>query len=329
VKRTLIGLLLACGLLGSLGADARAAGWQSLAPLPEVRAEAGAASVGGDLYVAGGLGPYDAQSATAPTESTVFRYDGDAGSWSQVAPLPVALAGIRLVSSGGSLYALGASDRNLAGSAPSIDVERYDPASDAWSSVTTEPRPREGEVLAGVGRSGRIWVVGGVRPGTSAIRRRVDVYDPGTGEWGSRHPLPRRGVPLAMTATRAGVMEVFMRGPKRVRMLSYRGARGWVAESTVPNPGGIFMWAGLTAITAAHGRIYLIGGYTEVFSLAVADNMTFVYDTHTRRWSFGPPPPTRGGAPAVARLGTRIVVAGGIDDQASQPVNTVTALDTR
>jgi N-acetylneuraminic acid mutarotase len=78
-------------------------------------------------------------------------------------------------------------------------VERYDPATNAWSSRTPLPSPRSG-LGAGV-INGTIYVVGGADPGGVAVAT-VEAYDPATDTWTpARRCRPRAPAPSSASST--------------------------------------------------------------------------------------------------------------------------------
>ncbi|WP_248760991.1 kelch repeat-containing protein [Pseudarthrobacter sp. SSS035] len=159
--------------------------WEAMAPLPQPRDTAGAASLNGTLYVAGGF-IEDAPFTWHVTDS-VLAYDAAANAWRSVAPMPEPREGFRLVAAGKYLYAVGGGgDASFASLAT---AERYEPATDTWTVMApmNESRWLPCAVKVTVGGQELIAVVGGAvwAEDGSFVQGRAttEVLDPKTGEW--------------------------------------------------------------------------------------------------------------------------------------------------
>jgi non-specific serine/threonine protein kinase len=93
----------------------------------------------------------------------------------------VARAAAALLAVGGKLYAIG----GLAGSTQIASVERYDPATDAWTEIAQMPHPRNH--VAGYTDNHLACVAGGREPATSSA---IDCLDTTTATWTQGIPLP-------------------------------------------------------------------------------------------------------------------------------------------
>jgi len=186
-------------------------------PLPVVLEEAAAASAGGNLYVIGGFDaagnslrtvwvfdgtawhagprlPLGLDHTAAATlgdriyvagghsfgrdSARVFRLDG--GAWTELSPMHHARGGHTLLAAMGRLYAIG-------GNAAAVNVapvEAYDPATGAWSDVSSFPSPRNH--VAGFVFGNSVCAAGG-RPPTKI---RVDCFDVEHSAWGRLPDLP-------------------------------------------------------------------------------------------------------------------------------------------
>ena len=164
--------------------DPRSGHWTTSLPLPQPRAGAGAAGLGGLVYVAGGevkLSP-DVYEVT----NSVVVYDPKKNTWRLVAPMPTARFRLRLVVSGRYLYAIG-------GAAPTgqslTTVERYDPRSNSWATMNSmvESRVLPCAVETRVGQRRVLVVVAGAEFSAEGAfvdaRRTTEVFDPATGRW--------------------------------------------------------------------------------------------------------------------------------------------------
>jgi hypothetical protein len=323
-----IGIAMVSTSVGS--APAQTTGWRPLAPWPDARSAVSAGSVGGDLYLVGGRGPWDPVSQTYPILDAVDVYDPVADSWRGAAPYPIAAYDVALAASGSSLFGVGGRTSN---DGFSRRVYRLDPGSGTWTEVASMPRSMNttnGGILTGW--RVRIW-----RLGTGDSSRGVDVYLPLRNRWVPRPKLPPNFLILAAAASGNGRPYVFVRhsAGHLLFALSYvRRSHTWVSHGVVPRPSGLRSWYGISAATGADGRIYIVGGsrpLREFGSIAYsADNRTVIYDPVTGRWSNGSPPPTQGLFPAVADLGNLIVAVGGVraDSAGIFAADTAVSLDT-
>ena len=162
------------------GVRATAGRWTSLQSSPLTRTEVGAARVGRFIYVVGGFLPPD-----GAISNQVARYDTKAGTWSLAAPMPVAVNHPAVTASGGRLFAYGGYTDAGALSGETDALQRYDPATDSWTTLAGSGVRRGAATLAPVGR--RLYAIGGATGG--AAQRLVQVYDIPRGTWGSAPPM--------------------------------------------------------------------------------------------------------------------------------------------
>ena len=80
--------------------------WAAVAPMTKARSNAGAAVLGGRLYVTGG----DTGRVFSVVEDSVERYDPSTNSWEQVAPMKIGRRRHAFVELEGKLYAIGGFD---------------------------------------------------------------------------------------------------------------------------------------------------------------------------------------------------------------------------
>ena len=164
--------------------DPRRGQWTTLRTmLPEVRAAAGGAGLGGLFYIAGGFVPAGEE---LDVTNSVIVYDPTRNAWRNVKPMTYARARLELVAAGGQLYAIGGAD--TVGQSLNV-VERYDPRSDRWTTINAlnDSRVIPCGVQTTVGRRQVIVVVGGAEFDASgslvAARRTTEVLDLTTGRW--------------------------------------------------------------------------------------------------------------------------------------------------
>jgi N-acetylneuraminic acid mutarotase len=186
IPATLAGVAAAIVLPdGGDGADgtqrastARAARWTSLPPSPLVRTEVGAARVGRSIYVVGGF-----VQPNLVTTDQVTRYDISTGTWSSVAPLPVAVNHPAVAAGAGrcagAVYVYGGYTGNGTLSAEVDALQRFDPRSGTWTVLPGSGVARAASTLAPVGCS--LYAIGGASAG--APQRLVQIYDIRRGAW--------------------------------------------------------------------------------------------------------------------------------------------------
>lgn len=170
--------------------------WSMGAPAPgPPRAEGIGVAHGGIVYAIGGrsfvglLGDVDAYNVATDT-------------WTTLAPMPTPRAGLGAAVVGNAIYAIGG--RLSAGgpcSGPAIDtVERYDIASNTWTTVASLPVPLSDAGATTMG--GKVYVFGGC-DGFNGTVNTVYVYDPNSNTWSAGAPMPR---------ARAGFYQVGTKG---------------------------------------------------------------------------------------------------------------------
>lgn len=162
----------------------RAGAWVELPRLARPRGAAAAVAVGDRLVLAGGR---DASRLVAPTEI----YDGAA--WHDAAPIPAPRDHLAMASDGRVAFAVGG--RRLGPDALSAQLDRYDPATDAWATLAAMPTARGGLGAAVAG--GRLVAAGG--EDSSRTFAQVEAYDVAAGAWSALPdlPSPRHGLALA------------------------------------------------------------------------------------------------------------------------------------
>lgn len=189
--------------------DGRTDRWQVLPQLPVATRAAGAASLGGRIYVAGGT---DAKGNTP----AVWAYDPRLRRWSRSARLPSPRFNHGVVALAGRLWVLGgfADGRELR------DVLEYRPNVGRWRRAT--PLPVAMHAFGAVAFRGELWVLGGRRG--ERVLRDVWILDPATLRW-RRGPAMPRGMEL-LGAAAAGdqihavwesVYQVYDAGERRWR----------------------------------------------------------------------------------------------------------------
>jgi N-acetylneuraminic acid mutarotase len=231
--------------------DANTWSFGSAAQLP-ARSEGAATTHGGHLYAVGGrlqfVGPL----------SDLDRYTPASDSWVSLANMPTARRGLAVAAVGNALYAIGGST----GAAPCEGtplgtVERYDIATDTWTTVASLPSPRSD--LAAVARGGKIYVFGGCTGSPNAVLDDVDVYNPRTDTW-STAPADMPTARSSMYGAAAKGNRIYVIGGQAnfVQLATnefYKVASdSWDTDTPRPTPGAEM------GVVSHGGRLYTVGG---------------------------------------------------------------------
>lgn len=201
-------------------------------------------------------------------------------------------------------------------------VEVY--AQGTWSYASGMPSHGRAGLATTVGRDGLIYAISGQTVGDPDMVATVEAYDPRTGMWWFKPPIPSARTGLAAATAPDGRIFTFGGGPE---------SHGYYATNTVEvyNP-ATNLWTtaasmptartGLKAITGLDGRIYVIGGYSQPDGghLRVLE----IYNPATNTWTTGAPMPTARQQFGAARAPDgRIYVVGGSDQWRSGIMNVV------
>ncbi|MFV0287269.1 MAG: kelch repeat-containing protein, partial [Demequina sp.] len=163
--------------------------WESAEPLPGAKLEAGGAAIGDTAYVVGG------KDDSGPSNE-VLAYDSEAGTWTEVAPLPgEAVEAPMVVAYDGKLYAFGGQTTATGGAVNNAAV--YDPATDTWTALPDMPTARGGGGVAELG--GLLYVAGGMLA-SGVSSGAVERFDPATGTWATMNSLNTPRDAFAMAA---------------------------------------------------------------------------------------------------------------------------------
>jgi len=148
--------------------------WHPGPSLPVALNHPGVASIGTDVYVAGGFTPGGATNR-------VFVLHQGAQTWQEIAAMRRARGALSLLALQGNLYAFGGRSGAVEVAVP----ERYDPVRGAWSDLPAMPAPRNhgagyvsGAMIAAQGRLGRSWGCPAVRP--AIARALIDAIKDGS-----------------------------------------------------------------------------------------------------------------------------------------------------
>jgi N-acetylneuraminic acid mutarotase len=150
----------------------------SLGPdMPSPRHHVGGATLGGDLYVAGGRGERDHSLATFE------RYDPAAEEWETLPEMPLGVASPALVAADGKLVVVGGEDQDNWEDGDgwvTPSAWEFDPRTERWSRLPNMEYERRGGGIAAVGD--RVYAIGGsycpgLKPGGPVGTHTVESLD--------------------------------------------------------------------------------------------------------------------------------------------------------
>lgn len=241
--------------------------WSARAPLPSLDDTWGAATIGNRIY--------------AHSAFYLYAYDPVADSWSARTPAPIVVSNAAVAAANGRLYVFGGSG----GGSPGYQaVQIYDPGTNSWSSGT--PIPIEVYSARAITYGGAIYLIGGRHPTVGWWAARVDVnrYDPVAATWQGMPPLNVRRFDFGAAALGSalyvvgghrdlpGFYEEDLDSVER-----WRPEDPWIERAPAPLAR---VGAGAGALG---GRIYVVGGYPGVPSLA--NDAVQEYDPESDTWT--------------------------------------------
>lgn len=154
--------------------DPQAKQWSYVAPMSTPRSTVGVAVLLNRLYAVGGR---DGSSCLRSVES----FDPHTNKWVLCSPMSKRRGGVGVASCNGFLYAVGGHDAPASNPASSrFDcVERYDPKTDTWTTVSPISSPRDAVGVCVLG--GKLFAVGGYDG--QRYLSDVECYDSQSNEW--------------------------------------------------------------------------------------------------------------------------------------------------
>ena len=237
---------------------------------PGVSSEGAGVAHGGLFYNIGGRGPgFNAN----------WAYDPVTDAWNAgLAPLPTGRNGLGAAVVGNSIYAIGG---RTSGGGPCSDVgpgvlttvERYDIATDTWTTVAPLLAPRQDLAATAVG--GKIYVFGGCDMFGSIVGD-VDVYDPTTDTWSpAPTDMPNPRASLYAVAAKGGTVYVIGGwdgfSPGLSTNDSYKVATDTWTTGLPPMPTP----RAESGAVGHGGKVYIVGGGQPGFGLSVDANEVF------------------------------------------------------
>jgi DNA-binding CsgD family transcriptional regulator len=254
--------------------------WRTGTPKLTAVADAGAAVLFGEIYVAGG------RTAAGHLTDLVEVYSPANNAWRRTVPLPRPLAGALLLSDGSFLYLFGGWDGNqyLA------DGYVYDAGIDGWRPLPAMSRARA--FAAGGALASRLYVVGGY-DGQEEVAD-CEYYETGQNRWTECPPmlLPRGGAGAAVLLNRLYVLGGGLTGQVTLGEWYDLASQTWQVIN-MPMMAGVepARWTHL-GVAPVERYVYLVGGQRG--SERIAD--TFVYAPFPYQ-SFIPAASSGGGEP--------------------------------
>ncbi|NWQ86741.1 KLHL4 protein, partial [Burhinus bistriatus] len=160
--------------------DPQARQWNYVASMSTPRSTVGVAALNSKLYAVGGR---DGSSCLKSMES----FDPHTNKWSICASMSKRRGGVGVATYNGFLYAVGGHDAPASNHCSRLSdcVERYDPKTDAWTTVAPLSVPRDAVGICPLGD--RLYAVGGYDGHT--YLDTVESYDAQNNEWTEEVPV--------------------------------------------------------------------------------------------------------------------------------------------
>lgn len=314
--------------------------WKFAAPLPTAVGEIYGTSIGGKIYVLGGLD--DRPGIIAP-DGYNWEYDPAANKWTARKKMPRPAHHIMIAPYQNKIYVFGGFVRPTAYPAwqPINSAWVYDPATDSWKALAPMPTPRgAGQAVA---LDGKIYVIGGAmsnkpgHPGTpiglgspeQLVVGTVEVYDPATNTWQTRAPMPTPRNHFLAAAADGKIYA--LDGRTGSCFVTKSGSTDLVEQYDPVN--NIWTLVGRDVIPrgdvvgAAHdGLIYVAGGEGQNFAQKYTIWLVEAFNPATRTWTRLPHMQIARHGFAAAFVGNQLhVMGGGFQSDGMPRVDTSTA----
>ena len=275
--------------------------WQTLAPLPDLRAEFGVATDGNLIFVAGGFSRSIFGLGVSPR--AVYAFDPAVNGWSFLTELPQGVNHNGLIYLDGALYVVGGYREISLNPLGRLMV--FDFASGMWFEGPRLPTPRG--AMAVVALDGRIHAIGGTL-GNDVSTGIHEVYDPRTRTWSRAADLPTPRNHVAAVAVGGEIIVLGGRNEATFELTANEiwspRTNSWRTAAPVPT--------GRSGIAAAEldGFVYLLGGETQDAEDRAFDEVER-YDPATDRWATLPPMLSPRHGHGAATVGDFVYVMGG------------------
>jgi N-acetylneuraminic acid mutarotase len=166
--------------------DTQTGQWSSGPAAPTARFYACAAAIGSQIYLVDGTQSMSIAPATAALE----RLDTASGTWSTLASSGYAVAHPACTAANGALYVSGGEARYTSFGEQQTTSQKYDPASNLWSSTNffTSRRSRHASVAV----QGSVFLIGGHTDAgvVGGLTDVTEVFKTSTGIWSIKAPMP-------------------------------------------------------------------------------------------------------------------------------------------
>ncbi len=231
--------------------------------------------------------------------------------WNTLASLPAARSDPAVVPYADEIYAIG----GLSSQGVSAAVERFDPQTNAWTSLHSKPLPVFNAQAAVV--NGLIYIPGGrLSPDNLQPTDVLEVYDTNTDQWHRASSLP---LPLSAYGLVAydGYLYLFggWDGQNYLnRVFIYNPVNDtWQERTPMPTA------RGFCGVVEAGGRIYVIGGMNENQAVDANEIYSPARDNNTNNpWASGYPIPESRTWIRAANIADTIYVFGGEDQNSNR-----------
>ena len=184
--------------------------------------------------------------------------------WQERAPLPVGRTGLALVAHDSRIFAISGRGKN----GVVAEVDRYDPATNIWETLSAKPIPVTG--ASGVSIGGRIYVPGGMLE-SGMVTDVLEIYNPGQDEWetGASLPLVTTGYAAVALEGRLYLFGGWDGENFQDSVLRYDpDSDEWEMLPAMPTP------RAFGGAADSSGRIYILGGENAGGSLTVVEEFT-------------------------------------------------------
>ena len=240
--------------------------------------------------------------AALTSEAAAATVSASVQRWKARDPLPTPRQGLAVIAYEGHVYAIGGESADGVTGA----VERYDPETDGWTSLTGKPTAVAD--VAAVLMGGEIYVPGG-RTLSGGLTAVVEAYNPETETWEARAPLP---VALSAYALAALEGKLYLFGgwdgsAYLDSVYEYDPTQDvWTAKASMPTA------RGFAGAAVADSKIYVVGGYDGQDDLAANEEyMPSQDDGQGDPWTVKSPMPDGRAGCSVAVAANIIHVIGG------------------
>lgn len=240
--------------------------WLQKPPMDGARSMMSAATLNGEIYIAGG------DSITGPV-SSFDVYDPSIDFWRSLMPMPSGRALFGMVGLNGRLYLSGGyEDKDRT---PTFDLWVFDPSSSSWIGKAPMPVARADHKMVAIGDE--IYVIGGF--GTAP--EDVYIYNTVTDKWRrapGQLPVPRNAHGVAFHNGAIYVIGGRSADGKELRRVD----RYWPKTATWDRGADLpAARAGLTANVVA-GRIHAAGGATPLPARTYGEH--YSYNSKVNQW---------------------------------------------